>query len=313
MTRPMAERPASESAAAASPLARRLIAPEMTVALDDLPRAWVAATVAATVPGHGALADDLVVMNRIRGALGRMLMAGASHQAVSGAPCPWDPPCALDLLYREQARLDRRHGLPKPWVLALDRHDLDLIVTVTLFGFAIEWAGVVGHALVEALRGQIDWHERAPSLFLPAAEVDRLTIREIDGVVVPRPRESALLDLLTPLDAAGDDPLDRPATVIGRLARRVDLMARWMGVAVDTDWPALAAHWNGLAYDTTDLHRRQLDRRSGRARQAFTLGLVGGSLGVAGDLAPLWPLLVLGQSCHAGRGGTAGLGRYALR
>ena len=310
------DRPTTESVspppAEPSALARRLIEPEARVALAELPQHWVTATVEATVPGHGALVGDLVILKRIRGAFGRMLMAGASREALAGKPCPWSPPCALDLLFREQARFGK-HGIPKPWVLALDRRALDLVVRITLFGFAVDWAGVAAHALALALREHIAWKERAPGLFLPKPEVERLVIREVDGMLMPRLRASVLLDFVTPLDAAGDDPLDRPATVLGRLARRVDLLARWMGVEVDADWHALSQLWNDLAYDTASLAREHVQWRTGREHQEFARGLIKGALGIAGDLAPVWPLLVLGQSCHAGRAATAGLGRYALR
>ena len=54
-------------------MARRLLAPAARIPLDRLAEHWVAATVEATVPGHGALVGDLVLMNRVRRALGRML------------------------------------------------------------------------------------------------------------------------------------------------------------------------------------------------------------------------------------------------
>jgi hypothetical protein len=296
-----------------SEVARRLLAPAARVPLDQLAEHWIAATVEATVPGHGALAHDLIVMNRIRGAFGRILMAGASAAAIAGKPCPWTPPCALDLLFREQARIAGRHGIPKPWALALDRRGFDLIVRITLFGFAIDWAGVVAHALATALRDHIDWKERAPGLFLPKPEVERLDIKEVSGALVPRLRSSVMMEFVTPLDAAGDDPLDRPASVIGRLARRIDLTARWMDIEIAADWRELSAVWNALDYDAASLSRAQLDSRSGRdQKRRFQRGLVQGALAVAGDLAPIWPVLALGRLTHAGRGATAGLGRYVL-
>ena len=89
-------------------------------------------------------------------------------------------------LFREHARIGGRHGIPKPWVLAFDRRGFDLIVRITLFGFAIDWAGGVGHAFAQALRDHIDWKERAPALFLPTAAVDRLDVKEASSVLAPR-------------------------------------------------------------------------------------------------------------------------------
>jgi hypothetical protein len=188
-------------------------------------------------------------------------------------------------LFREHARIGGRHGIPKPWVLAFDRRGFDLIVRITLFGFAIDWAGGVGHAFAQALRDHIDWKERAPALFLPTAAVDRLDVKEASSVLAPRPRSSVILEFVTPLDAAGDDPLDRPASVIGRLARRIDLLARWMDIEIEDDWRELAALWNDLNYDVASLSRARLDSRSGRDHRRFQRGLVQGGLAIAGDLA----------------------------
>ena len=152
-------------------LAERLLRSEARVPLDGLAGRWRAARIRAVVPGHGPLAGEVVVMNRIRGAVGAVLMEGASAEAVAGQPCPWQPPCALDVLFREQGRIGGRHGLPKPWVLALDRRGSDLIVTLTLFGFAADWSDVVRQALAMALRRRIDWRDCAPGLFLPKPEI----------------------------------------------------------------------------------------------------------------------------------------------
>jgi hypothetical protein len=295
-----------------SAIVARILAPRLRLSLEDVPAHWTTATIAATLPGYGALADDLVVANRIRGALGRQLMAGASPEAIAGRPCSWNPPCALDLLFREQARLGK-HGIPKPWVLALERRRLDLVVCITLFGFAMEWAGAVAQALCVALNGHIDWHARARELFLPKPCVQHLTIAPTRSLGWPRSRGSAVLDFITPFDCGGDDPLDRPATVVGRLARRIDLLARWMDIEVAADWPVLARHWNALTYDPAELNRIVLPRVTGRNKQRFKHELVRGPLAVTGDLSQIWPLLVLGQICHVGRAATAGLGRYVLR
>ena len=173
-------------------------------------------------------------------------------------------------LFREHARIGGRHGIPKPWVLAFDRRGFDLIVRITLLGFAIDRAGVVGHAFAQALRDHIDWKLRAPALFLPTPAVDRLDVKEASSVLAPRPRSSVILEFVTPLDAAGDDPLDRPASLIGRLARRIDLLARWMDIEIEDDWRELAALWNDLNYDVASLSRARLGSRSGARPPAFS-------------------------------------------
>jgi CRISPR/Cas system endoribonuclease Cas6 (RAMP superfamily) len=45
----------------------------------------------------------------------------------------------------------------------------------------------------------------------------------------------------------------------------------------------------------------------------MVLGGAVGSWTLAGDLAPFWPLLYLGQWLHVGKSATFGLGRYRLK
>ena len=126
----------------ASDIARRLAAPALRLPLRDLAGAWRQATVSARVLGHAALAHDLDLLRRIRGAIGNVLLEGASPDAIAGRSCPWRPPCALDILFNEQGRRGA-HGIPKPYALAAERKGQDLLVSVTLFGATAGWAGVL--------------------------------------------------------------------------------------------------------------------------------------------------------------------------
>lgn len=288
--------------------------PQQRVGLADLPQMWQAAQVHIVLPGLAGLAGSLVLLNRLRGAFGRRLMQGASAPALAGQPCPWSPPCALDVLFREQVRLGK-HGLPKPFVLALDAQAGGLVISLTLFGFAVDWSGVAAHALASAVQHDVDWQAVAEGRFVPQGQIADLVVAEAPLPPIPGDvgADSASLHFVTPFDTTGDDPFDRPATVIGRLARRVDMMARWMGLAVDADWPALADLWHGLDYDVGGLRRcSPLHRQSGRTGHAFDQPLAEGVLHIVGPLAPLWPILQLGQATHAGRGAANGLGRYRL-
>ena len=85
------------------------------------------------IPGYAALAHDLDLLRRLRGGIGEVLLEGASAEAIAGQPCPWDPPCTFDILFREQGRAGV-HGIPKPYALAAERRGRDLVVAMTLFG-----------------------------------------------------------------------------------------------------------------------------------------------------------------------------------
>ena len=242
-----------------STLAARLAAPSRVLSLEDLAREWTAARVTVRIGGYGVLAHDLVLLRRVRGGLGRVLMRSASAEALAGRPCPWDPPCGLDVLFREQGRTGP-DGIPKPFVLGASRLGPDLIVTLTLFGLAIDWVPAVTSALVDTLKNGIDWRGQREGLYLPEPAVSDVWVRGVPGPVVPPVAVAARLTFLTPMNSEGDDPRERPATIVARLARRAEGLARWHDAAIGEDWRALGEVWASLDYDAGGLHAG--DRKS---------------------------------------------------
>ncbi len=65
--------------------------------------------------------------------------------------------------------------------------------------------------------------------------------------------------------------------------------------------------------DLSALRWHEWTRYSSRQHTLMELGGLLGTFELSGpDLAPLWPLLWLGQWVHAGKGTTFGLGAYRL-
>ena len=296
---------------AQSRLVNRLQNPSRRLTPSALSQDWFHQIVRVTLPGYGALAKDLALINRIRGAWGHELMRSAPPEAIAGKPCPWEPPCALDIFFREQFR-DGKHGLPKPFLFGLNRRRRDLIVDLTIFGLASDWAFAARDALVVALKRRLDWKRHYPDLFLPAdpaMEVELLTLSRMPEA--PRARHVEI-EFLTPMDASGDDPIDNPATVIGRLARRIDGLARWQEARIDADWAQAAKRWSGLEYDARGLRYLTGSRGSRRQNREIPVSAVAGTLSVHGDLAEILPLLLIGQTSHVGRGAVSGYGRFEI-
>ena len=294
-----------------SDLPHRLAHPSRRLSLNALMDEWFAARIAARIPGCAALAHDCVLLRRIRGAVGAVLLEGASPQAIAGKPCPWDPPCGLDVLFREQGRVGRQ-GIPKPYVLATDRKGQDLVVTMTLFGIAADWAATAAHALAVALQTKVDWPGQRAGTFVPDGIVQDLTVRSVQGVRNAQPRPQAELEFLTPMNAEGDNPLERPGTVLARLALRIEGLARWHDVGIDEDWEQLGIAWNAACYDVRQMQHRPVTRRSGRGQAYFTAPTVQGKLWISEFAPELWPLLAIGAETHVGKGATEGFGRFEL-
>ena len=81
--------------------------------------------------------------------------------------------------------------MPKPYVFALFDVDGDLLVRLTLFGFATDWTEVAAEALVRALRGPL-------SLRRPLELIDRRYWSE-EGLEVPAVPEALILAFAAPL------------------------------------------------------------------------------------------------------------------
>lgn len=294
-----------------SPLARRLAMPARRVDLRSLSESWFDQDARVRIEGFGGLARHPDVPGTVRRHWGAALMKGASSEAVAGRPCPWTPPCALDVFFREQLRRGR-DGLAKPFVITTDRQGDDLVVVLRVFGLAGDWMPAALERLIEALAHfEFPWKRLGEDGFLPKLKIADAKVTGLTRVETPAAR-AAGLDFLSPMDATGEDPLDVPASVIGRLARRIDALARWQDALIDVVWDDLATYWRALDYDAGGLERVAIRKWSGRQQRLAEDPGVLGRLGIAGDLAPVMALLALGERTFIGRGAVSGFGRYRL-
>ena len=109
--------PASLEGAEAMPegaIRQRLLAPAGKVTLEQLVGIWFETDIRWVLEGWGKAIGDPGFPGRIRGAFGAELMASASQQARDGQPCPWSPPCAFEILFRKQGRMEAGLDFPAP-------------------------------------------------------------------------------------------------------------------------------------------------------------------------------------------------------
>jgi hypothetical protein len=301
----------------AGPLAARLLRPAQAVGLAGLPALWFTSWVLLRCRGAGALAIDPAVPGKIRGAFGRALAQTASFEAVRGLPCPWQPPCALDALFRCQGHITPALELPKPYVLALLQEDGDLLVRLTLFGFATEWTEMALEALVRALRGPL-------SLRQPLVLVDRrygsdesVAVAEVPDALVMafatplqlRRRQRGGVDVATTVaPAEGGDFV----SLVSSLGNRVSGLARWQDTEVVADWKEIKAAAGAVGVRPLTRLPTGWHRYSRRQERWIPAAGVRTTLLLQGGLRPLLPLLAIGTTTHAGSHATLGQGRYEL-
>lgn len=292
-----------------STLAGWLATPERVAGLQVLAEGWrdmdctvLLAPVAPVHPGFGAH-----LRRSFLGALG----PGASAPARAGLPCPWDPPCALDVFLREQLRAGG-DGLPKPYVLAFAQDRGVLAVTLRVFGTACDWFPAAAEALVAGLTGILPWDKAVPGQRgAPAVQARFLAPAPWPEV----PEGPLALHLVSPLDDEGvkpDDTRGIAARILSRALRRVDALARWQGLALDDATlsdltarahavQARALHLQAATHDSPNRH--------GQMRRTRVLT---GRIELPALCPDLALLLALACRCQIGRHTNEGLGVIAV-
>lgn len=279
--------------------------------LEQLAGQWRMARISLRIPNMSALGEDQNLIGKVRGAWGRALAQSASAAALAGRPCDWTAPCAYDLFFNAHGGVLNGVSLPKPFVMAADPDGADLILTITLFGLAVNWAGEAAEAMVRALRGGLDLRGDRKLVL----EVSDRDIGLSIGQTLPGPMAGAVARFITPLQMReGADLHVKPGSLLKSLALRLSGLARWQGANLTLDLEALKA-------DAAELDARSVwqDDRV----QMWTRGSVaqGRKIPVAGMtgalvLPPLGAqgagILSMGCHTHAGSKLSIGMGRYIL-
>jgi len=292
-----------------SPLEQRVRSPHRQLTLSELAGQWFHALVAVRAIGAASLAHEPRAPGWVRGAWGEQLKHAASAEAVAGQPCPWQPPCALDVFFRCQGHVTPGLEIAKPYTVGLAADGGDLIVELRVFGFATDWLETAADALVRSLRQGIRALDGRQGLTVTSRQT-----QVFDGLELPPAAPALALEFQTPLLLRRDDPsAPLMPSLIASLGNRISSLARWQDAGITADWPAIKVAAHALASHEQFEPYAGHDRSSGR-QQGRRIPVEGqrGTLRLAGDLEPLLPLLAIGQTCHAGSHAALGQGRYRI-
>lgn len=298
-------------------LRHRLAQPVRQSPLSAAAQDWHHVRIHIRCQGGADMVADPRTAARFRGALGRRLAEAASPEARAGAPCPWTPPCALDWLFGKHGRISGGLEIPKPYVIATAAADGDMVVSLTLFGFAGDLAEAIAEAMIRALRSGLNDGSVERVHYRPL-EIRSRTLSVFDGVpvMVPPPGAVLAVTLRTPLSIREGDRIKAVdfGDLVSAATHRVQGMARWQDTALHADWPELIAEGRTLANHTANPPRiGQWRRGSTRQNRHFT---VGGSLGqwlVDTPSPDLLTLLTLAATTGAGGRTTLGMGQFDIR
>ena len=289
----------------AADLQHQLFTPTDSIALESLPLRWRHVCITGRCRGEAVRVERHDLVGKLRGALGEALMATASREALAGEPCTWSPRCGLDILFRCQGKVTKALDLPKPYVIGLDVVGEDLLAHLTLFGMAEAWRDSIADAWIHALRSPLGIGS---------------SFDVIDRVVAARTGVACLaasklqLAFKTPVQIRqGQERKELTLPLlVSSLGNRISGLARWQGLQVDADWPALKAHAETLRVTKQNAETHHWQRYSRRQDRRVPLAGSRESWVIQGDLAPLMPLISIGSTTHVGSRTTFGLGRFGF-
>lgn len=299
-----------------NPLRQRLAEPVQRIDLAQAVDHWHHVRIRIRCVGGGDLARDMRTAARIRGALGRQLAESASTQARRGLPCPWTPPCTLDMLFGQHGKLAGGLPVPKPYVIAVADRDGDLEAELTLFGFAGDLAEAAAEALVRGLRTGLNEGDPDQARYRPLEIADR-SMTSFDGVplIDAGPNTILLVSMETPLSIRSSGVVKPPdfGELVSSLTARIQGLARWQDAMLMADWPALVEEGRRVPCHTVALGQvEHWMRGSTRQNRSFVIG-GGHASWLVDTLSPdLHRLLTLGQTTGAGGRTALGLGRFQV-
>jgi hypothetical protein len=237
--------------------------------IDLLADRWRHDEIEVRLTGMAAFAGSASLLNKVRGALGAVLLAAGSPGVRRRAGCDWLRTCAAEVFFgrRQAVRIgDHDSELTKPFVLRAERQSNDLVVGIRVFGIAREWSPAVADALVVGLRHNVRWDDLArDGAWRAPPKIQIAAVRQLTNVATSKVEElpgRAIITFLSPSDVERGQ-----SGILQQIARRLALLAPWHGVEADL------VHRELLAA-LIDNEVRESDPSSA---PAFTLG--GGSCG----------------------------------
>jgi CRISPR-associated endoribonuclease Cas6 len=293
---------------------QRLENPAGEMTLSELCRQWFSADITIRVAGASKLVGDLGFPGRVRGAFGAQLMESASREAIAGEPCPWNPPCAFEMLFRKQGRMETGFDYPTPWIILVDASANDLLVTLRLFGFATEFAPAAAEALTAAVQKRLDLAGDT-GFFLPKPVIVSRRIRPLAGLESPRGEGGIKMEFLTPVAMSSNSPLERPQSLFSALAQRAAGLARWHDARLELDRDELRHALAALDFDWMEARPAAWLRGSNKQGKAIPMHGYLGALIISGsdaDMSFLAPLLAVGEAALIGADVAFGCGRFRI-
>lgn len=293
-------------------LTRNLRAGTITELFD----AFIFDDVEFTLAGMGAVARASSLLNKVRGALGEVLLDSASGARRARSSCTWTQTSAAEVFFgkRPLARLGSHDSeLAKPFLLSARASEAhELIITLRVFGLARDRTSALVEAMARALT-KVRWADlaRDGNWVLPTpivlADVRCLIARRLECLNFAA--HSAVLTFLSKPDADRADIAERHKSLAERLARRLALMAPWFGLAADKVYDSVAGALATTSIETLDYLPTDIEKGGHKMRNQLSAAP---SFAISNLSPDVVKVLAIAEKSHIGRGANIGLGRFRL-
>lgn len=299
-------------------LDRMLVEDAAEGGIYDLAARWTSDLIEIRLDRMGAFARSPSIGNKLRGALGEVMLASASEAVRSRRPCDRIATSTAEFLFghRPSIVLGRcASEIAKPFVMSFRaRRDGQLVICVRVFGLARARTPAIADALLIAVERRVLWDVLAKDGYSAAPQLVRVrdvsTSSEETATFERYSSESIDLVFDTPIDAERGNVANQPHHLFERIIRRLALLAPWQGASLRDEFTQLL---NASA--EVDIQPEDDDERDA--------SLIGGHkfrnklvlpprLHLRNVSHQMRTALALGQQTHVGRGAALGLGRYHL-
>lgn len=285
----------------------------------DYAAAWSQDEITVRLMGMADYAACPSLLNKVRGALGQVLLAGASQAVRDRRPCGWTQTCAAEVFFgaRPLIRVGGHDSqIAKPYVLSARARGADLEISIRIFGQARAWSSAARLALTSALQERVFWDHLARDLPRPAPHKGVISDVRCDSTEgLADGRDGALaaeIAFATPVSAARGDPGADHTLLWPAMARRLALIAPWHGLTAASLYPELVSCLAELTVEAGSAPPRNTGRLD-RAGHRYLNRTVYPPRLKLGRVSPdALAVLRMAQASHIGRGATLGLGQIVL-
>lgn len=296
----------------------RLVRDARPATIYELANRWRMLDITVRLPGMAAFSAAHDLGNKLRGALGSVLLKSASKAVAHRLPCNWGYTSTAEVFFGRRPMVclgGHSSEISKPFVFAWksDRSGA-LVIRLRIFGFACERAAAVADALIVAIKEKVAWREmakeiasRAPDAIEPTVDIPEKRIGLTPIPSIPRQAE---LCFQTPVDADRGDALANPRILLHRIVRRTALLAPWHGLSIEKCYEDIVAMAELVPIDGCEVTSVCAPDFGGhRHGNALSPPLI---VRLSDFDSSIWQGLRIGEVAHIGRGASLGLGRYRI-